>query len=150
MKYPPVHYHDYLGISKILSAQHPKSVEYGKPAHDEMLFIIVHQAYELWFKQILFELDSVLNTFQKPNVAEEEMGQASARLERIVAVQKLIAGQIDVLETITPLDFLDFRYFAYPASGFQSGTSSRRFASAVSCVVIALTRCVCSFTVTCA
>ncbi|MBO9668711.1 MAG: tryptophan 2,3-dioxygenase, partial [Bdellovibrio sp.] len=120
MKYPPVHYHDYLGIDKILSAQHPKSVEYGKPAHDEMLFIIVHQAYELWFKQILFELNSVLKTFQKPNVAEEEMGQASARLERIVAIQKLISGQIDVLETMTPLDFLDFRDMLYPASGFQS------------------------------
>ena len=120
MKYPAVHYHDYLGISNILSSQHPKSVEYGKPAHDEMLFIIVHQTYELWFKQILFELDSVLSTFQKSNVAEEEMGQASARLERIVAVQKLIAGQIDVLETMTPLDFLDFRDMLYPASGFQS------------------------------
>lgn len=120
MKYPPVHYHNYLDIDKILHAQHPKSVEYGKPAHDEMLFIIVHQTYELWFKQILFELDSVLKTFQQPQIQEEEMGRASARLERIVSILKLIIGQVDVLETMTPLDFLDFRDMLYPASGFQS------------------------------
>jgi tryptophan 2,3-dioxygenase len=120
MKYPPVHYHDYLGISNLLNSQNPKSVEYGKPAHDEMLFIIVHQTYELWFKQILFELDSVLKTFNKSKVAESDMGFAAARLERIVSIQKMILGQIDVLETMTPLDFLDFRDMLYPASGFQS------------------------------
>lgn len=120
MKYPPVHYHNYLDIDKLLNAQHPKSTEYKKPAHDEMLFIIVHQTYELWFKQILFELDSVLKTFQQPQVQEEQMGRASARLERIVSILKLIIGQVDVLETMTPLDFLDFRDMLYPASGFQS------------------------------
>lgn len=120
MKYPPVHYHSYLGLNPLLDAQHPKSVEYGKPAHDELLFIIVHQTYELWFKQIIFELNSALSTFQKPVVAEAEMGMASARLERIVSILKLIIGQIDVLETMTPLDFLDFRDMLYPASGFQS------------------------------
>ena len=120
MKYPPVHYHSYLGLDPLLSAQNPKSVEYGKPAHDELLFIITHQAYELWFKQILFELDSVLSTFAKPTIAETEMGMASSRLERIVSILKLIIGQIDVLETMTPLDFLDFRDMLYPASGFQS------------------------------
>lgn len=120
MKYPPVHYHNYLDIDKLLNAQHPKSVEYKKPAHDELLFIIVHQTYELWFKQILFELDSVLKTFQQPQIQEEEMGRASARLERIVSILKLIIGQVDVLETMTPLDFLDFRDMLYPASGFQS------------------------------
>lgn len=120
MKYPPVHYHHYLGLDPLLSSQHRKSEEYGKPAHDEMLFIIVHQTYELWFKQIVFELDSVLCAFQKPQIAETEMGFASARLERIVSILKLIIGQIDVLETMTPLDFLDFRDMLYPASGFQS------------------------------
>ncbi|WP_415062462.1 tryptophan 2,3-dioxygenase family protein [Bdellovibrio sp.] len=120
MKYPPVHYHHYLGLDPLLSTQHRKSEEYGKPAHDEMLFIIVHQTYELWFKQIIFELDSVLSAFQKPQVAETEMGFASARLERIVSILKLIIGQVDVLETMTPLDFLDFRDMLYPASGFQS------------------------------
>lgn len=120
MKYPPVHYHDYLGLDPILNAQNPKSTEYGKPAHDEMLFIIVHQTYELWFKQILVELDSVLTTFQKAQVPDSELGMASARLERIVAIMKQILGQIDILETMTPLDFLDFRDMLYPASGFQS------------------------------
>lgn len=120
MKYPPVHYHTYLGLDPVLNAQNMKSVEYGKPAHDELLFIIVHQTYELWFKQILFELDSVLSTFQKSKVAESDMGIATARLERIVSILKMIIGQIDVLETMTPLDFLDFRDMLYPASGFQS------------------------------
>ncbi|HWU44338.1 MAG TPA: tryptophan 2,3-dioxygenase family protein, partial [Bdellovibrio sp.] len=120
MKYPPVHYHHYLDIDKLLSAQHPKSVEYKKPAHDEMLFIIVHQTYELWFKQIIFEIDSVLQTFHKTQIDEAEMGRASARLERVVSILKLIIGQVDVLETMTPLDFLDFRDMLYPASGFQS------------------------------
>lgn len=120
MKYPPVHYHYYLGLDPLLSTQHRKSEEHGKPAHDEMLFIIVHQTYELWFKQIIFELNSVLSIFQKGQVAETEMGLASARLERIVGIMKLITGQIDVLETMTPLDFLEFRDMLYPASGFQS------------------------------
>lgn len=120
MKYPPVHYHTYLGLDPLLTAQHRKSLEYGKPAHDEMLFIIVHQTYELWFKQILFELDAVLKIFAQNEIAETEMGFASARLERIVSILKLVIGQVDVLETMTPLDFLDFRDMLYPASGFQS------------------------------
>jgi tryptophan 2,3-dioxygenase len=120
MKYPSVHYSDYLEIEKIINAQHPKSDEYKKPAHDELLFIITHQTYELWFKQILFELNSVLSTFHQPQVEENEMGRASARLERIVSILKMVLGQIDVLETMTPLDFLDFRDMLYPASGFQS------------------------------
>ncbi|WII70878.1 tryptophan 2,3-dioxygenase family protein [Bdellovibrio sp. 22V] len=120
MKYPPVHYHNYLGLDTLLSAQNPKSIEYGKPAHDEMLFITVHQTYELWFKQIIFELDSVLTTFQQNEIPERELGVTSARLERIVAILKLIIGQVDVLETMTPMDFLDFRDMLYPASGFQS------------------------------
>ena len=120
MKYPPVHYHSYLGLDHILNAQDRKSVEHGKPAHDEMLFIIVHQAYELWFKQIIFELDPVLKIFGKEQIADTDMGFASARLERIVAILRMIITQIDVLETMTPLDFLDFRDMLYPASGFQS------------------------------
>lgn len=120
MKYPPVHYHDYLGLETLLTAQNPKSTSYGKTAHDEMLFITVHQTYELWFKQILFELDSVLKTFQKNVIPENELGVTSARLERIVSILKLIIGQLDVLETMTPMDFLDFRDMLYPASGFQS------------------------------
>jgi tryptophan 2,3-dioxygenase len=120
MKYPPVHYQDYLQLNKILDAQTLRSEEFKKPAHDELLFITVHQTYELWFKQMLFELDSVLDIFSKSTVPDTEMGIAVARLERIVDIQKFINTQIDVLETMTPLDFLDFREFLYPASGFQS------------------------------
>jgi tryptophan 2,3-dioxygenase len=120
MKYPAVQYHDYLGLDSILGAQKLKSEEYGKKAHDEMLFIIVHQTYELWFKQMLFELDSVMEAFSAENIDESVMGTAVHRLERIVDIQKFINGQIDILETMTPLDFLDFRDYLYPASGFQS------------------------------
>lgn len=120
MKYPPVHYHDYLKIDQLLSAQKLRSEELGKPAHDELLFITVHQTYELWFKQMLFEIDSVLEIFSALPVAEQKMATASARIDRVISILKLIMGQIDVLETMTPLDFLEFRDFLYPASGFQS------------------------------
>lgn len=120
MKYPPVQYHDYLHLDKILDSQKRRSSEFNNPAHDEMLFIIVHQTYELWFKQILFELDSVIECFHKNKIPESEMGVAVARLERVIDIQKLINGQVDVLETMTPLDFLEFRDYLYPASGFQS------------------------------
>jgi tryptophan 2,3-dioxygenase len=119
-KYPPVHYHDYLKIDQLLSAQSRRSEELGNPAHDEMLFITVHQAYELWFKQIIFEIDSVLEIFAAHPIPEQKMSQASARFDRVIAILKLIMGQIDVLETMTPLDFLEFRDYLYPASGFQS------------------------------
>lgn len=120
MKYPAVQYHDYLGLDALLGSQKLKSEEYGKKAHDEMLFIVVHQTYELWFKQMLFELDSVMETFSGESTDESDMGTAVHRLERIVSIQKFINGQIDILETMTPLDFLDFRDYLYPASGFQS------------------------------
>lgn len=120
MKYPPVHYHEYLEIDKLLSAQKRRSEELGNPAHDELLFITVHQAYELWFKQIIFEIDSVLETFSAHPMAEQKMAMASARIDRVIAILKLIMGQIDVMETMTPLDFLEFRDYLYPASGFQS------------------------------
>jgi tryptophan 2,3-dioxygenase len=120
MKYPAIQYHTYLGLEALLSTQKLKSEEYGKKAHDEMLFVIVHQTYELWFKQMLFELDSVLQTFSDKHIDESHMGTAVARLERIVTIQRFINGQIDILETMTPLDFLEFREYLYPASGFQS------------------------------
>jgi tryptophan 2,3-dioxygenase len=115
-----LYYGDYIHLEKILSSQSPRSVEYGRPAHDEMLFIIVHQAYELWFKQILHELDSVRAIFSSEFVDEKHVGVAVARLERITEIQRLLIEQIRVLETMTPLDFLDFRDLLYPASGFQS------------------------------
>ncbi len=117
----PVYYADYLKLDYLLEAQHPLSqLSDGAPAHDEMLFIIIHQAYELWFKQVLHELDSVMTLFAKPAVSEDQMGMAVARLERIIEIQRLMLMQMQVLQTMQPLDFLDFRDQLYPASGFQS------------------------------
>ena len=109
------YYASYLRVDELLSLQSPKS-----NAHEEMLFIITHQAYELWFKQILYELDSVRKIFSAPRVAERDMGIAVARLARVKEIQALCIQQISVLETMTPLDFLAFRDILYPASGFQS------------------------------
>src|SRR6266566_6085149 len=113
-------YGEYLRLGELLSCQSPKSAEAGRPAHDEMLFIIVHQVYELWFKQILWEIDAVLETFRGSPVPEEELGQAVLRCGRIVEIQRVLIQQVDVLETMTPLDFLDFRDDLIPASGLQS------------------------------
>jgi tryptophan 2,3-dioxygenase len=118
--YPPVYYASYLHLDTLLDCQKPKSVEYGRPAHDEMLFIIVHQAYELWFRQIIHELDSVVALFRDDAVDESSIGVAVSRLQRIIEIQKLLIDQIRILETMTPLDFLDFRDYLFPASGFQS------------------------------
>ena len=119
-KYTSVHYHSYLDLDQLLSAQHLRSAELGKPAHEEMLFIILHQVYELWFKQILHELRSVMQMFEDNDVDENEIMTAVGRLHRIVEIQKLLIEQIGVMETMTPLDFLDFRNYLFPASGFQS------------------------------
>ncbi len=116
----PVQYGDYLKISELTSLQHRRSEQSGRPAHDEYLFIIVHQAYELWFRQILIELDSVLELFGKVPVSDSSMGTISRRLGRIETILKLLIQQVDVIETMTPMDFLDFRELLYPASGFQS------------------------------
>ncbi len=120
MKKLPVYYSDYLQLDTLLDAQHPKSALSGSVAHDEMLFIIVHQAYELWFKQIIHELDSVIELFRQERVNEKSLGTAVARLQRITEIQKVIVEQLRILETMTPLDFLDFRDALIPASGFQS------------------------------
>ncbi|HXG01505.1 MAG TPA: tryptophan 2,3-dioxygenase family protein [Bacteroidota bacterium] len=104
----------------MLGCQHPESARYGQPAHDEMLFIIVHQAYELWFKQILYELEAIINAFRTDAVDERQVHIAVHRLSRIAEIQKLLLAQIKILETMTPLDFLEFRDLLYPASGFQS------------------------------
>jgi tryptophan 2,3-dioxygenase len=116
----PLYYADYLQLDRLLACQQLQSALHGRPAHDEMLFIIVHQAYELWFKQVLWELDAVLATFRGARVEEEALGQAVLRLARIVEIQRVLIQQVDVLETMTPLDFLDFRDDLIPASGFQS------------------------------
>ena len=115
-----LYYGDYLQLGKLLGAQDLESTKAGETVHDEMLFIIVHQSYELWFKQVLWELDSVADIFDDNVVPERAMGTAIARLRRIHAIQGLLIETIGVLETMTPLDFLDFRDYLFPASGFQS------------------------------
>ena len=119
-KYTTIHYHSYLELDKILNAQTLRSAELETPAHEEMLFIITHQAYELWFKQIIHELGSVHQMFQNDNVDERNIGVAIGRLERVEEILKLLIQQIGIMETMTPLDFLDFRAYLFPASGFQS------------------------------
>ncbi len=115
-----VYYGDYLQLEKLLDAQHPKSVEAGRPAHDEMLFIIVHQAFELWFKQILWELDAAIALMANDVVEERDVLRVVTHLGRIRSIQPLLLQQVEVLETMTPLDFLDFRDLLVPASGGQS------------------------------
>jgi tryptophan 2,3-dioxygenase len=115
-----VYYSDYLQLERLLDAQQLESTAVGPAAHDEMLFIITHQAYELWFKQILHELKSVVQVFGSYPVDEKQMGVVLGRLERIRCIQQVLLQQIDIIETMTPLDFLDFRDLLVPASGFQS------------------------------
>ena len=117
------YYPSYLQLEKILDAQAPLSFAEGQtPAHDEMLFIIIHQAYELWFKQILFELEFVKRVFSKEKVDDnsEDLNLCRHRLNRVMRILELLNQQITVLNTMTPLDFLEFRNLLTPASGFQS------------------------------
>jgi len=118
-----LYYGNYLQLDKIIDAQSPESFKEGKlAAHDEMLFIIIHQAYELWFKQILFELDSVMAIMQKPTLNDNtpDLQTVVHRLQRTVTILRVLVQQIDILETMTPMDFLNFRDMLRPASGFQS------------------------------
>ncbi len=117
----PMYYWDYLGLDEVLGSQRLVSGSGGRePAHDEMLFVVTHQAFELWFKQILWELESAIEDLAHEPVPEPLMGQVVHRIERIVAIQPLLVQQFHVLATMTPLDFLDFRDELIPASGFQS------------------------------
>jgi tryptophan 2,3-dioxygenase len=108
----PLTYNSYLKVSELKELQICQS----DPAHhDETLFIIIHQAYELWFKLILHELDTVKELLSKDNVR-----RATFYMRRVVEVFKLLVHQIHILETMSPKDFLGFRYNLNPASGFQS------------------------------
>lgn len=120
-KQEPVHYETYLQLDKILNAQKLLSAETRPvPAHDETLFIIIHQIYELWFKQVIHELRAVLDMFNQDRVDERNIGLAVADLDRVIEIQKILVQQIRVLETMTSQDFLEFRELLFPASGFQS------------------------------
>jgi tryptophan 2,3-dioxygenase len=108
----PLSYNKYLRVPELIGLQECLS----DPAHhDELLFITVHQAYELWFKQVLHEIDAALSAMQA------DRGAVAARaLSRVVEIEKLLVTQIHVLETMTPINFLGFRDQLNPASGFQS------------------------------
>ncbi len=108
----PVTYSTYLKLDELLALQAPKS---DRPEHDEMLFIIIHQVYELWFKELLHEFDHLGQL-----LVRNETPPALHTLKRILTVLKTMVAQIDILETITPLDFLSFRDRLESGSGFQS------------------------------
>src|SRR5215831_12356638 len=120
MTHAPIYYGDYLQLGRLLSLQAPESARHGTPVHDEMLFILVHQAYELWFKQVLHEFDRIEGDFSANPVDDEAMARIVHALARVHEIIKLLVAQLDVLETMTPADFLDFRNYLFPASGFQS------------------------------
>jgi tryptophan 2,3-dioxygenase len=123
MEKEPMYYGTYLGLDKVLNSQYPVSFEKGnEPAHDEMLFIIIHQAYELWFKQILFELDYAVKIFQQKSINDnsEDLNLVRHRLRRVIKIWELLNQQVSILDTMTPMDFLAFRNLLTPSSGFQS------------------------------
>jgi tryptophan 2,3-dioxygenase len=105
-------YASYLKIDELLSLQQPRS---AGPEHDEMLFIVVHQVYELWFKELLHEFDRVRSLLER-----DEPHRAQHTLKRILTILKVMVAQLDILETMTPLEFLSFRERLDAASGFQS------------------------------
>jgi tryptophan 2,3-dioxygenase len=108
----PLTYGEYLKVTELLQLQKCLA---DPPSHDELQFIIVHQAYELWFKLILFEIDSIIQSMDQDRVR-----QATWLFHRINVILKLLYQQIHVLETMSPTDFLEFRENLKPASGFQS------------------------------
>ena len=108
----PVTYSSYLKLDELLSLQQPLS---DGPEHDETLFIIIHQVYELWFKEMLHELD-----YLKALLSRHDTPRALATLKRVLTILKVAVAQIDVLETMTPLEFLSFRARLESGSGFQS------------------------------
>ena len=117
-----LYYSDYIELDKLLNSQHPRSFESPEEGNDEMLFIIIHQVYELWFKQILFELDLVRQVFIQDRINDnsDDLSKVVQKLKRIGKILELINQQVSVLETMTALDFLEFRNVLLPASGFQS------------------------------
>ena len=109
---PAVTYGSYLEIDRLLELQKPRS---DGPEHDEVLFIVIHQVYELWFKELLHEFDRVMALLRSGHGAK-----AQHTLKRILTILKVLVGQVDILETMTPLEFLTFRNRLAAASGFQS------------------------------
>jgi tryptophan 2,3-dioxygenase len=107
---PAVTYGSYLRVDELLALQQPRS-----PEHDEMLFIVIHQVYELWFRELLHEFDRVMQL-----LTDDQTHRAQHTLKRILTILKVMVAQLDILETMTPLEFLSFRERLAAASGFQS------------------------------
>jgi tryptophan 2,3-dioxygenase len=105
-------YSEYLKIDELLALQRPLS---DGPEHDEMLFIVIHQVYELWFKEVLHELD-----YLEQLLARQDEARVQHTLKRVLTILKVMVAQIDILETMTPLEFLSFRDRLESGSGFQS------------------------------
>jgi len=119
-KHKGMMYGEFLQLGKLLKCQEVMRLQTSEVFHDEHLFIITHQAYELWFKQIIYELDSIRKLFTTPIVDERNQLLIISRLGRIVMIMKLLNEQFPILETMTALDFMEFRGYLAPASGFQS------------------------------
>src|SRR5947208_12593723 len=109
---PPLTYASYLDLEKLLSLQKPRS---SPPEHDETLFIIIHQTYELWFKQVLHEFDKI-----KRNFSADDLFVSIHTFKRVRTIMKVLVAQVDMLETMTPSSFSSFRDRLETASGFQS------------------------------
>lgn len=107
-----LNYGSYLRVDELLQLQTPRS---RGPEHDELLFIIIHQIYELWFKELLHEIE-----YLQKLLCGNDAGRAAHTTRRILAILKTVVAQLDVLETLTPLEFNSFRGFLDSASGFQS------------------------------
>jgi tryptophan 2,3-dioxygenase len=112
MSEPAVTYGSYLALDELLTLQRPRS---AGPEHDELLFIVIHQVYELWFKQLLHEIDHVITLLD-----DNDLHHAQHTLKRILTILKVAVAQLDILETMTPLEFQSFRERLEAASGFQS------------------------------
>src|SRR5215470_6084398 len=109
---PPLTYASYLDLEELLSLQKPRS---SPPEHDETLFIIIHQTYELWFKQLLHEFEKIKGDF-----SEGDLFGAIHTFKRVRTIMKVLVAQLDIIETMTPLSFASFRDRLDTASGFQS------------------------------
>jgi len=117
---PLLTYSDYLRVPALTSLQHPQS---SPPHHDELLFIITHQTYELWFKLLLHELDAVVKNLRaaaENPASRDEVYEAARLLRRCTEAARVLVEQFTVLETMLPSHFLAFRERLRPASGFQS------------------------------
>jgi tryptophan 2,3-dioxygenase len=111
-KDPPLSYNKYLKVPELISLQETLS---DPPSHDELLFIIIHQTYELWFKQVLHEIDATIQW-----IGQGRMFRANHSLRALTTIEKILVTQIHLLETMAPIGFLEFRDKLNPASGFQS------------------------------